>query len=455
MTLPIVYSLETSDFYLITETENAYSSVFTSQRYIYKINGYYWTAVYNNSVVYIWSSSDGITWENQGSISSTANTPASNTRYAVGWYKDTMYADIGIPNSCYYRSFTLNSDGTVTADQATNDIIATNGNCDGIMGVAISSSEIPFTAGLDTQYTASINHPQVYRGSCYNCADPSWIFEDYTATPNTPAGDQYTQPYLIDLDDGDMYIIYSIIHSGRADSKDLWGTFFNNATLAFETPLQMVDDDLLNTHAYYTWAGVRNSSGNMHMVYIDLGSSIHHISATNSTSGLAWQEHNISIADNSAQRVVLTINNATDEMYMFYETGESIYYKNYSNGFWNPETLLITVDTTLYPMSVYPYVIDDEIVLTFSNGSGIPYSRQFVTLTVPSSDPCACPIPASDFRVLEGCVIDDCDIDGFTLFLECETEIKFTGNVYASTMVINPGCNRNMDGGVMVLSGGR
>ncbi|RKY29368.1 MAG: hypothetical protein DRP74_08915, partial [Candidatus Omnitrophota bacterium] len=361
----------------VISTSTTTNALWTTKTHsIHYANGYYWAVFHNGSNVVIYSSSDGTNWTSQGVVSSTIDTEQG---WAVTFDNTDIIVAIGdnSANLIYYRHGTLNNDGTVS--WGSEQQVDCDGSADQYNFVEISGSK-PLIGGLHGYNNVA---PRVYVGSSITDS-PSFSEETPSAPSSAPpyTSSSARSPTIIKSgdSDGDFSVFAGFVHTGRSDSKDIQINTYDASTDSWEGWETIVDDDLKNIHPpYKTYDVARDSSGNLHLLYIDLSGNINHKKGTAATPPV-WSTISSDVTGLTSHTMLSVASDGSGNIYLFYDKGDNgIYYRIYDGNNWGNENVLKGADSNTLQSITTSRTVDSngEVLVAWVEGSSSPYNIRF------------------------------------------------------------------------------
>jgi hypothetical protein len=361
-------------------------------------NGYWWTVYDDGSTGQVLSSSpDGVTWTSQGSIftfnpNSAANHPAvrfSGTTIIAATYR-------GSDTHVYYRSGTLNSNGTVTWASAQQDIGAeanypalnaniVNGkpvmwrsnNVAGGAGAIWRGSAIPSpTTWTKTAADAPVMSATtigVYTaGAIYPTGGTNpddLIVIRATTTGNAPPGPAPGEHQLV-----------SIKWNATLDAYD--ASWYNVSTLGGTLTEDTSTEVRTGSDGVYQkkFAAVRDTSGNLHVFYVNQNTRLSHYRKAPGFND-TWTRLTADLTGFAAAKVAVTAL-PNNNLILFYDHNDSrLYYRQYDGTSWGSETMLQDLNdaTTDLNDALAPpeSATDCSIGLGYGEGLGPTFNVRF------------------------------------------------------------------------------
>jgi len=376
-----------------TTVNDAFSS--GSRFYTHCANGYYWVAYHNGTEPLLYSSRDGAVWTLRGPIFSSFD-PAPLGEWAVRFSGTNIIAfGYNSGNSQrYYRNGTLNSTGTVTwnaPDAATgagtwpplNALIA-NGKpilwradptADGAFRIGSqlngptwtnTANAPPLTTGLPLSGSAG----GFSAGAIFQTGGPDpddlIVLRTTTAAALTPNAHRLVAVKYDAIPgafDGNWYNV-----------STLGGALTEDAT----TEVRVMADD--SAHARF--AAVRDTSGNLHAVYVNRNLRLVHYKKDVGFND-SWSRLSTDVTGVGTAKVGLSAA-PNNNLYLFYLSGFLVYHRRFDGTTWGPPTLLYDatgsdINDALAPMES---VNGCAVGLAFSEGLGPPpHNIRFTLLT--------------------------------------------------------------------------
>jgi len=322
-------------------------------------NGHYWVA-YDTGAIggAFYSSPDGVTWTSQGLVFApppNVNPNSSVNEWAVRYLGNTVIAAVyNDPTDIhYYRSGTLNGDGTVTwsggltpvggADPVFNSLNILINNGRPIMwrdnstaggggtlwrGSAILGPTWTKTAADAPAMTGTTNG--VFSGGALfptGGANPDDLIVLRATTAGAPSAGSHR--------------LVAMKWNAATDTYD--GAWYNVSTLAGILAENNTTEVAVNadTAAQKRFAAARDTSGNLHAVYVNRsGDMVHYKKAVGFNDSWSRVSAAINPAGNIDMVALTTL--ASDNFYLFYSKSDDvIYYRRFDGTSWGAESLLL------------------------------------------------------------------------------------------------------------------
>lgn len=364
----------------ITTTTNTLSIGRGSVRYIHYANGYYWAfivrAAAGDRFVDVFSSSDGTTWNEQGSG------PVKVTHYSdfAARFDGNNVITVGLQynDTTRYRQGVLESDGTITWGTERNT--AESGNTGGLGGSGVQKDATgkPWVAIYDVnenRFESNFNSA--------NDGSGSWTLDTLArpvATDNYPNVTLFVPP-----DTSEKMLMIVGMESGKIRESLNNGTDWNDPFTEVAT-----DCSTTQTMEDYGMSSVQMANDEIHTVYITSSGAIKHIKRSGSTPW-AWSDVDTDITSLTSH-TKLSLGRDGSDLYVFYDKGdEKIYYRQFTSGSWGSEsTLKSGTDVILGAISCYEASANSEIGVIWvqdTGGGGSPYDVKFDTISIGGAPP--------------------------------------------------------------------
>jgi hypothetical protein len=391
LALLLMPAAESSAASLVGTTTSAAALESASRFYVHYASGYYWVAYHNGTRPMLFSSRDAATWASQGAIFSSFNPPANQGQWAVRFQGTNIIAlgfNTGNTNR-YYRNGTLNGDGTVTWNAA--DAIA-----------QASATLTPFNALIANQKpvywrSTATGTGQLARGSQLN--GPAW-------------GNLPLPPAALSTVSGGGFSAGALFATGGTDPDDL--ILLRATTQAAYAAgshrlVSLKFDSSLNTHdgawynvstlnggltedattevkpgtdveAHLRFAAVRDTSGNLHAVYVNRNDDVaHYRKAVGFNDTWSRVSSDVTQTASVIDRVALAAV-ANDNLYLFYSKSDGgIYYRRFDGASWGAESTLKAASATPLQGALAPMESADgcSLGLAWTEGTVSPYNVMF------------------------------------------------------------------------------
>ena len=367
-----------------------------SKYFTHWANGHYWVAFDHGAIpgCSFYSSPDGTTWTFRGNLFAGINPVSITNQWAVRYLGNTVIAAaFNNPNTRTYRSGTLNSDGTVTwsAESPAGPNDATFGS----LNLLIANGRPIMWRDDATAGGAGA----LWRGSAI--ASPTWTKTAFNAPAMSVAGASngiFTAGALFPTggaNPDDLIVLRATtVTPHAAGSHRLVAMRWNAATDTYDaswynvstlggglpedltTEVQVNADDLNQR----TFAAVRDSSGNIHAVYVNgNGDMVHYRKAVGFNNSWSRVSAGINPPAENIDMVALTAA-AGGNLYLFYSKSDKvIYYRGFDGAAWGAESLLQDLSATdlrnaLAPMELG---VGCSVGLAFVEGAASPFKIRF------------------------------------------------------------------------------
>ncbi len=362
-----------------------------SKYFTHYTNGHYWVAFDNGGVgCSFYSSPDGVTWTSQGTIF-TVNPNSFANEWAVRYLGNTIIAAaFDGTNTRYYRSGTLNNNGTVSwsaqtaagpADATFNSLSLLIANGRPIMwrddaaaggggafwrGSAIASPTWTKTAANSPAMSVGVASIGIFTAGA--------VFQTGGASPDDLIVLRATTVTPYPGSTGSNRLVAMKWNAGT-DTYD--ASWYNVSTLGGTIPggenattEVQVNGDNPNQKLF---AAVRDSTGNVHAVYVNRnGDMVHYEKTVGFNNSWSRISPGINPPAENIDMVALTALPGGN-LYLFYSKGDKkIYYRRLDGATWGGESLLQDVSATNLRGALAPMesASDCSVGLAFIEGSG-------------------------------------------------------------------------------------
>ena len=381
---------------LIATSVDNYPMNSASKYFTHWANGHYWVAFDHGAIpgCSFYSSPDGATWTFQGNLFAGINPVSITNQWAVRYLGNTVIAAaFNNPNTRTYRSGTLNSDGTVTwsAESAAgpNDatfpslnLLIANGRPimwrdDTTAGGAGALWRGNAIAGPTWTKTA-LNAPAMsVAGASNGVFSAGALFPTGGASPDDLIVLRATTgtPYVA----GNHRLVAMKWNAGT-DTYD--ASWYNVSTLGGGLPEDLTTEVQVNADDVnqQTFAAVRDSSGNIHAVYVNRnGDMAHYKKAVGFNNSWSRISAGINPPAENIDMVALTAA-AGGNLYLFYSKSDKvIYYRSFDGAVWGAESLLQDLSATNLRNVLAPMEsgVGCSVGLAFVEGAASPFNIRF------------------------------------------------------------------------------
>jgi hypothetical protein len=369
-----------------------------SRFYTHCANGHYWVAYHDGVEPVLASSPDGNTWTPRGPIFSSFD-PTADGRWAVRYSGNNVIA-LGFnaaDNDRYYRNGTLNGDGTITWNAA--------------------DASVGLLTATWPQLNAVIANgkPALWRGSAANTTEGALRLGDQL---NTPTWLTATAPPEITPTTGGGFSAGAIFPVGGSNPEDLivlrattltpaaaashrlvalkydaslnaWDppTAWYNVSLLGPAggPFGLTEDlttevkDIGDGGAHQRFAAVRDTSGNLHVVYVNRNDDVVHYRKAAGFNDL-WTRVSADVtqATQAIDSVALTAGR-NNQLYLFYlRTGgfTPFHYRRFNGMSWESENRGASNVGTLRGFGAMESTNGCSVGIAWAEGAG-PYNIKF------------------------------------------------------------------------------
>ncbi len=326
-----------------------------SRFYVQYASGYYWVAYHDGTRPVIASSRNAATWASQGAIFSSFN-PATDGFWAVRFSGANVIAlgYNGVDTNRYYRNATLNANGSVTWNAA--DSVAQAG-----------ATPTPFNALVANQkpvyWRAALGSGQLARGSQLN--GPVWSNPPLPPSMAAVTGGSFSGGATFATggpDPEDLVVLRATTQAGYVagnhrlvavkydaslDAHD--AAWYNVSTLnsgigeSATTEVKPGSDAL----AHVGFAAVRDTSGNLHAVYVNRNDDVVHYRKANGFND-TWSRISTDVTQTASviDRVALTAVSGGNLYLLYSKSDAGIYYRRFDGAAWGSEAVLKTPSAT-------------------------------------------------------------------------------------------------------------
>ena len=383
-------------------TSTAFEPMNTAHKYFtHYANGHYWVAYDSGSTGGSFNSSpDGEAWTSLGQVFPpfpNINPNSSANQWAMRYLGNTVIALVfNTPDSLrYYRSGTLNSDGTVSwsalttagpADATFNalNVLIANGrpimwrddNTAGGAGAIWRGSAIASPTWSKTTADA----PAMSVGGASNGVFTAGaVFQTGGANPDDLIVLRATSvnPYALG-----SHRLVAMKWNAATDTYD--PSWYNVSTVGGTLTEDMTTEvrvfGLAGDNANQKrFAAVRDSSSNLHAVYVNRNDDmVHYRKAVGFNDSWSRISAGINPPAETIDMVALTAL-ANDNLYLFFSKSDNrIYYRRFDGASWGAESLLLDVSPTLERVLAPPErAIDCAVGLAFIEGAASPWNVRF------------------------------------------------------------------------------
>ena len=382
-----------------TTATDALSSA--SRFFTHSANGYYWVAYHNGTEPVLASSRDGITWASQGQILSSFD-PLSSGMWAVRYSGKNVIVfatkDAG-SHTRYYRNGTLNSNGTVTWNAADQDTTAQGNSWQETNALIAGTKPIMFFVG---PFSGSWGNERI--GNQLNTP----TFSDPSPTPpsltSVSASGAFSAGAMFQTGGDDPYD-YIVLRAATTTPYSAGNHRLAAVRFDASVPIYVSNTDWYNVsllgvgagpyqltesadtevkegtdgQAHTRFAAVRDTSGNIHAVYINRNDNVvHYKKVVGFDDNWSRLSTDVTQSTSAIDRVALA-SAGTNNLFLFYSKSDGkIYYRRYNNSSWESEGTIKTTTTTLRG-ALAPMESADgcQIGIAWVEGSGSPYNVMF------------------------------------------------------------------------------
>ncbi len=382
-------------------TSTAGEPLNTAHKYFtHYANGHYWVAFDTGGIGGSFNSSpDGMTWTSLGQVfppPPNMNPNSFENEWAVRYMGNTVIAAVynagGTPGQRYYRSGTLNSDGTVTwsaltaagpVDTTFNalNLLINNGrpimwrddNTAGGAGAIWLGSAI-----ASPTWTKTTADAPAMTGTSSGIFTAGAVFPTGGANPDDLIVLRATTAAALTAG---SHRLVAMKWNAATDTYD--GAWYNVSTLNGGLAESMTTEVQVNADSanQKRFAAVRDTSGNIHAIYVNRRSDmVHYRKAVGFNDSWTQESAGINPVAENIDMVALTAL-ANNNLLLFYSKGDDIIYqRRFDGAAWGAETLLLDVTPTLRRVLAPPELaLDCSIGLAFVEGTASPWNVRFTT----------------------------------------------------------------------------
>jgi len=365
--------------------------------HVHYVNGHYWVAYHDGVKPVLASSADGVSWAALGAIFSSFN-PSDAGEWAVRFSGSNIVALAynGADTDRYYRNGTLNANGTVTWNAA--DAVAGPNGSSWTQLNALIANQKPVMWRASTGGQGGFR-----RGNQLNA--PTWTAPGSAAPSlSTATGGGYSAGAISPSggpDPDDLIVLrattsttytagnhrlVALKYDVSADAYD--AAWYNVSTLGGTltedptTEVQARSDNIIHKR----FAAVRDSSGNLHAVYVNgNNAAVHYRKAAGFNDSWSRISSDVTQSVLTIDKVALTAAGNNNIYLLYAKTDKSVYYRRFDGTSWSAESFVYNASATDLndALGVMESTNGCQVALAFSEGLGPTYNVLF-TLVGPA-----------------------------------------------------------------------
>ncbi len=366
-------------------TSSAFDSA--SRFHVHFASGYFWVAFHNGTTPVVFSSLDGVSWASQGPIFSF--NPAIGGMWTTRFLGTNVIAlgfNSGNSNR-YYRNGTLNGNGTVS--WSAESVAQAAATATPINALIANQKPMYWRASAPGQ-------GQLARGSAF--ASPAWSAPPLAPTLAPTTGGRFwagavfptggSNPEDLILVRATTQAAYaagshrlvSVRYDQLSDSHD--ASWYNVSTLggglaeSATTEVKEAADDV----AQLRFAAVRDTSGNLHALYVNRNDDVVHYKKDTGFAGV-WSRisTDVTLSGSVIDRVALAAAEANNVFVFYSKSDNGIYYRRFNGTIWGGESVLKVADANPLQGALAPMESANgcSLGLAWEEGAGSPFNVMF------------------------------------------------------------------------------